>query len=183
MLEIAMRWLLMSRGPYEILQAKPHRIAYMSDRFDALSSTLLDVTDILLILALFELGNGFLECVTGKSSNFPLVVRYTLLLPCAVVLYLTIATHVQSYSIWSKSLSTDEYGEFKLRADLEGSEEWDTPLLTLWWAASFLLFLYACFIWHKAKGNSEVLDVSPTPFLKRLSFSIQSPLCRFGHPF
>lgn len=182
MLEIAMRWLLMPRGPYEIPQAEPHRMAYMSNRLDALSSTLLDVTDIFLILALFELASGFLEDVTGKTSCFPLVVRYTLLLPAAVVLYLAIATHVQSYSIWSKTLSTGEDGEFQLRADIESLEEWDTPLLTLWWAASFLLFLYACFIWHKAKGNSQVLDVSPSPFLKRSLF-MQSPLYCFGPPF
>lgn len=176
MLEIAMRWLLMPRGPYEMPQAEPHRMAYMSNRLDALSSALLDVTDIFLILALFELGSGFLEHVTGKTSSFPLVVRYTLLLPAAIVLYLAIATHVQSYSIWSKSFSTDEDGEFQVRADIESLEKWDTLLLTLWWAASFLLFLYACFIWHRAKGNAQVLYVSSTPFPMTFSFHSNSPL-------
>ncbi|KAM6521824.1 hypothetical protein FALCPG4_011527 [Fusarium falciforme] len=175
MLEIAMRWLLMPRGPYEIPQAEPHRMAYMSNRLDALSSTLLDVTDILLILALFELGGGFLEHVTGKGSGFPLVVRCTLLLPAAIVLYLTIATHVQSYSIWSKSFSTDEDGEVQLQADIESLEEWDTPLLTLWWAASFLLFLYACLIWHKTKGNSQVLDSTVT-FLAATVLNLFNPV-------
>jgi hypothetical protein len=176
MLEIAIRWLLMPRGPYEMPQAEPHRMAYMSNRLDALSSTLLDVTDIFLILALFELGSGFLEHVTGKTSSFPLVVRYTLLLPAAIVLYLAIATHVQSYSIWSKSFSTDEDGEFQVRADIESLEKWETLLLTLWWAASFLLFLYACFIWHRAKGNVQVLYVSSTPFPMTFSFHSNSPL-------
>lgn len=176
MLEIAIRWLLMPRGPYEIPQAEPHRMAYMSNRLDALSSTLLDVTDIFLILVLFELGGGLLEHVTGKGSSFPLVVRCTLLLPAAIVLYFAIATHVQSYSIWSKSFSTDEDGEVQLQADIESLEEWDTPLLALWWAASFLLFLYACFIWHKAKGNARVLDVSLTAFSTGFSCHSMSPL-------
>lgn len=159
-LEIAMRRLLMPRGPYEIPQAEPRHTAYMSNRLDALSSTLLDITDIFLILALFELGSSFLEHVTGKTSSFPLVIRYTLLLPAAIVLYLAIATHVRSYSILSGSFSTDEYGEHQLQADIESLEEWDTPLLTLWWAASFLLFLYPCLIWHKRKGNAQYLYVS-----------------------
>ncbi|KAI8658011.1 hypothetical protein NCS57_01181600 [Fusarium keratoplasticum] len=175
MLEIAMRWLLMPRGPYEIPQAEPHRMAYMSNRLDALSSTLLDVTDIFLILALFELGGGLLEHVTGKGSSLPLVVRCALLLPAAIVLYLAIATHVQSYSIWSKSFSRDEDGEVQLQADIESLEEWDTPLLTLWWAASFLLFLYACFIWHKAKGNARVLDSTVT-FLAATVLNLFNPV-------
>ncbi|KAI8659990.1 hypothetical protein NCS56_01217600 [Fusarium sp. Ph1] len=175
MLEIVMRWLLMPRGPYEMPQAEPHRMAYMSNRLDALSSTLLDVTDIFLILALFELGSGFLERVTGKASSFPLVVRYTLLLPAAIVLYLAIATHVQSYSICSKSFSTDEDGEFQVRADIESLEKWDTLLLTLWWAASFLLFLYACFIWHRAKGNAQVL-YSTVTFLAATVLNLFNPV-------
>ncbi|RSL54917.1 hypothetical protein CEP54_009633 [Fusarium duplospermum] len=175
MLEIAMRWVLMPRDPYAIPLAEPHHMAYMSNRLDALSSTLLDVTDIFLILALFELGNGYLERVTEKASSFPLVVRYTLLLPAAIVLYLAIATHVQSYSIWSKSFSTDEDGERQLQEDIEKLEEWDTPLLTLWWAASFLLFLYACFIWHKAKGNAQVLSSTAT-FLAARVLNLFNPV-------
>lgn len=167
----------MPHGPYEIPQAKPHRMASnMSNHLDALSSTLLDIADIFLILALFELGSGFLEHVTGRGSSFHLVVRHTLLIPAAIILYLTIATHVQSYLIWSKSFSTDEDGEFQLRADIESLEECDTPLLALWWAASFLLFLYACFIWHKAKENSQVLDVSLTPCYSSFSFHLMSPV-------
>ncbi|RSM10376.1 hypothetical protein CDV31_007252 [Fusarium ambrosium] len=175
MLEIAMRWILMPRDPYSIPLAEPHRMAYMSNRLDALSSTLLDVTDIFLILVLFELGNGFLERVTAKTSSFPLVVRYTLLLPAAIVLYFAVATHVQSYSIWSKSFSTDEDGERQLQEDIEKLEEWDTPLLTLWWAASFLLFLYACFIWRQAKGNSQVLNSSVT-FLAATVLNLFNPV-------
>ncbi|KAJ4307660.1 hypothetical protein N0V84_012577 [Fusarium piperis] len=138
MLEIAMRWILVPRGPNEIPLAEPHRMAYMSNRLDALSSTLLDVTDIFLILVLFELGNDLLEHVTGKATSFALVVRYTLLLPAAIVLYLAIATHIQSYSISSTYFSTNEEGESQLQEDGDKLGEWDTPLLTLWWAASWL---------------------------------------------
>ncbi|KAI8714892.1 hypothetical protein NCS52_01210100 [Fusarium sp. LHS14.1] len=175
MLEIAMRWLLMPRGPQEISQSGSHHMAYMSKRLDALSSTLLDVTDIFLILALFEFGNGFLECATEKTCSFPLVVRYTVLLPAAIVLYLAIATHVQSYWIWSKSFSKDEHVGYQLQGDIKNLEKWDIPLLTLWWAASFLLFLHACFIWRKAKGNAQVLDSTVT-FLAATVLNLFNPV-------
>lgn len=38
---------------------------YLSNRLDALSLTLLDISDIFLILALFESSNSLLERLTG----------------------------------------------------------------------------------------------------------------------
>lgn len=164
MLEVAMRWILVPRGPNEIPLAEPHQMAYTSNRLDALSSTLLDIADIFLILALFEIGNDFLEDVTGKAPSFSLVVRYMLLFPAGMVLYLVVATHVQGYSDYSAYFWASEDGESQLQENTNKPEAWDTPLLTLWWAASFLLFSYACFLWHKAKGNPQALDVSWAPF-------------------
>jgi hypothetical protein len=182
-LEIAMRRIPLPPGPNE--EDFSHRMAYMSNVLDALSSTLLDITDIFLILALFELGNGFLERLTGKSPSFPLVVRYTLLLPSALILYLAVATHVRSYYIWSESLLAGEDSEQRLQEDIKELEEWDTPLLALWWAASLLLFAYACFLWNKAKGakgNAQVLDVSFSFRQPRIIF-IQFPLSLCSRTF
>jgi hypothetical protein len=93
--------------PDEFLHCMVHAI----NRLDALSTTLLDVTDVFLIITLFELGNGFLICLTAKRSIFYLVVRYTILVPSAAVLYLGITTFIRGHSIWIKSLSMDEDSE------------------------------------------------------------------------
>uniref|UniRef100_A0A0D2YFF2 Uncharacterized protein n=1 Tax=Fusarium oxysporum (strain Fo5176) TaxID=660025 RepID=A0A0D2YFF2_FUSOF len=52
-----------------------HCMVHVINRLDALSATLLDVTDVFLIITLFELGNGFLIYLTAKRSSFYLVVR------------------------------------------------------------------------------------------------------------
>ncbi|KAM0433854.1 hypothetical protein ACHAPT_003797 [Fusarium lateritium] len=175
-LEIWMRRILLSHNSNEIPPDDvAHRMSYMSYRLDALSSTLLDIADIFLVLALFELGNGLLSRLTGKLSSLFLVLRYTLLLPSAIVLYLAIATHIRGYSTWSRSFSTDEDTEQRLQEAMEELEEWDTPLLALWWAASFLLFAYATFLWSKAKGNAPVVESTVT-FLAATVLNLFNPV-------
>lgn len=132
----------------------------MSNCLNALSSALLDATDVFLILTLFELGNGFLLFLTGKILSFCLVIRYAILVPSAVILYLAIATYIRGYSIWAKSFPMDEDSEQRIQKDIEELEKWDTPLLVLWGVASLLLVTYACFVSNKAKGKPLILDVS-----------------------
>ena len=102
MLNIAMHKIVVSRAWDEIpWEELPHRLDYISTRLNTLSLMLLDITDVFLILTLFELGNGFLLCLTDKRSSVHLVVRYITLVPSGVVLNLTIATYIKSYSIWT----------------------------------------------------------------------------------
>jgi hypothetical protein len=127
---------------------------------DALSTTLLDVTDVFLIITLFELGNGFLMCLTAKRSSFYLVVQYTILVPSAAVLSLIITTFIQGLYMWIKSLSMDEDSEQRILEYLEERDEWDTPLLILWGVASLVLLAYACFVSIKARDKPLILNVS-----------------------
>jgi hypothetical protein len=135
-------------------------MVHTTNRLDALSTTLLDVTDVFLIITLFELGNGFLICLTAKRSSFYLVLRYAILVTSAAVLYLSITTFIRGHSIWIKSLSMDEDSEQRIWKDLEELDEWDTPLLILWGVASFVLLAYACFVCNKARDKPLILDVS-----------------------
>ncbi|KAF4331738.1 hypothetical protein FBEOM_14494 [Fusarium beomiforme] len=144
------------------------------NRLDALSTILLDVTDIFLIITLFELGNGFLICLTAKRSSFYLVVRYTILVPSAAVLYLGITNFIRGNSIWIKSLSMDEDSEQRIWKDLEELDEWDTPLLILWGVASFVLLACACFVWNKARDKPLILD-STVIFLGATVLNLLNP--------
>ncbi|KAL5619835.1 hypothetical protein FOVSG1_002057 [Fusarium oxysporum f. sp. vasinfectum] len=106
---IAMNKILVSSASDETLpDGFLHCMVHITNRLDALSTTLLDVTDVFLIITLFELGNGFLICLTAKRSSFYLVLRYSILVTSAAVLYLSITTFIRSHSIWIKSLSMDE---------------------------------------------------------------------------
>ncbi|CAM1504957.1 Fc.00g105940.m01.CDS01 [Cosmosporella sp. VM-42] len=156
MLNIAMHKILLSHAsdetpPDEFL----HRMNHISNRLDALSSTLLDATDVFLILTLFELGNGFLLCLTA-------------------VLYLATVTYIRGCSFWITSFSMDVDSEQRIRKDIEELEEWDTPLLILWVVASLLLLAYACFVSNKAKGKPLILD-STVIFLGPTALNLINP--------
>ncbi|EXK25869.1 hypothetical protein FOMG_17521 [Fusarium oxysporum f. sp. melonis 26406] len=99
-----------------------HCMVHVINRLDALSATLLDVTDVFLIITLFELGNGFLIYLTAKRSSFYLVVRYAILVPSTAVLYHDITTFIRGHSIWIKSLLMDEDSEQRILKDLEEGE-------------------------------------------------------------
>lgn len=137
----------------------PDHLNDLSTRLETLSTALLDVTDVFLILTLFELGNGFLVCFIGKRSSAHLVVRYTTLVPSAVVLYLTIAAYLKGSSAWSKILCLNEDNEQRVLNDFEELEAWDMPLLVVWSIASVFLFAYASVV-RKARDKPLLLSVS-----------------------
>ncbi|KAL5610898.1 hypothetical protein FOBRF1_007015 [Fusarium oxysporum] len=157
----------------------PGHLKNLSTRLDTVSTALLDVTDIFLTLTLFELGNGFLICFMGKRSNAHLVVRYTTIVPSAVVLYLTIATYLKGYSAWSKILYLNEDSEPRVLSDFEELEAWDTPLLVVWSIASVLLFAYASFVVRKA-GDKPLLLSSAMLFLVATILNLTNPAQRLA---
>ncbi|KAM5355007.1 hypothetical protein ACJ41O_001653 [Fusarium nematophilum] len=114
------------------------RLIYISMHLSTLSTALLDTTDVFLILTLFELGNGFMLCITGTRSTLSLVVRYAVLVPSALVLSLAVTTYIKGCSIWARSLSADEDNEQRIQQDIEALDRWDTPLLMVWSAVTFL---------------------------------------------
>lgn len=109
---IAMNKILVSSASDETLpDGFLHYMVHITNRLDALSTTLLDVTDVFLIITLFELGNGFLICLTAKRLSFYLVLRYSIIVTSAAVLYLSITTFIRGHSICIKSLLMDEDSE------------------------------------------------------------------------
>ncbi|KAF4435990.1 hypothetical protein F53441_13354 [Fusarium austroafricanum] len=149
-------------------------MTFIIDHSDALSVTLLDVTDVFLIITLFELGNGFLICLTAKRSSFYLVVQYIILVPSAAVLSLIITTFIQDLSIWKKPLSMDEDSEQRILEYLEERDGWDTALLILWGVASLVLVAYACFVSNKARDKPLILD-STVIFLGTTVLNLLNP--------
>ncbi|KAH7111919.1 hypothetical protein B0J13DRAFT_576222 [Dactylonectria estremocensis] len=153
----------------------PDHLNDLSTRLEILSTALLDVTDIFLILTLFELGNGFLICFMGKRSSAHLVIRYITLVPSAVILYLTIATYLKGFSTWSKILCLNEDNEQRVLNDFEELEAWDTPLLVVWSIASVLLFAYASFVVRKARDKPLLLS-SAMIFLVATILNLTNPV-------
>ncbi|KAM5380844.1 hypothetical protein ACJZ2D_003368 [Fusarium nematophilum] len=150
------------------------RLIYISMHLSTLSTALLDTTDVFLILTLFELGNGFMLCITGTRSTLSLVVRYAVLVPSALVLSLAVTTYIKGCSIWARSLSADEDNEQRIQQDIEALDRWDTPLLMVWVTASLALLAYATWILNRARGKPLIL-ASAVTFLQATILNLINP--------
>lgn len=132
-------------------------------RMSVLGSLFSYMTDLLLIMTLAELGNGFLFCLTQTRTALQKVVRYTAIASCTILSMFAIAIFGIYNADYSHYLSDRWY-----RYDdslYEASRKMNVAfhILTFVWA--LLLLAFAAVVFHKTKYNYILKNVSYTPCL------------------
>lgn len=131
-------------------------------RISALSTLFSYFTDILLIMTLVEMGNGFLFCLAQTRTGLQKAMRYTAITTCAILAILAIAQFGVYNAEYSQYLSGMWYGIDD--ALYEASRKLGIALnfLTFFWALALLVF--AVIVFQKSKRN-YVLKNSAMLFL------------------
>lgn len=128
-------------------------------RLSVLGSLFSNMTDLLLIITLAELGNGFLFCLTQTRTALQKAVRYAAIASCTILSMFAIALFGVYNAVYSHYLSDRwyRYLDSSLRkASRNMSIAFD--ILTFVWA--LLLLVFAAVVFHKTKRNYILKNVS-----------------------
>jgi hypothetical protein len=127
-------------------------------RISALSTLFSYFTDILLIMTLVEMGNGFLFCLAQTRTGLQKAMRLTAITTCAILAILAIAQFGVYNAEYSQYLSGMWYGIDD--ALYEASRKLGIALnfLTFFWALALLVF--AVIVFQKSKRNYVLKNVS-----------------------
>lgn len=127
-------------------------------RMGALSTLFSYLMDLLLIMTLVEMGNGFLFCLTQTRTGLQKAMRYGAITTCVILAMLTIALFGVYNAEYSQYLSDWWYGYDD--ALYEASRRMSSALnfLTFFWALALLIF--AAVVFHKTKRNYVLKNVS-----------------------
>lgn len=132
-------------------------------RMSALGSLFSYIKDLLLIMTLAEVGNGFLFCLTQTRTALQKGVRYTAGTSCLILSVFAIAIFGVYNADYSHYLSG---GGYRYDDSLyEASRKMNVAfhILTFVWA--LLLLVFAAVVFHKTKQNYILKNASYTPYL------------------
>lgn len=157
------RWLLMYTisGILSIVDMNSYDssgyIYEASTRTSLLGTLFSYMADLLQIMTLAELGNGFLFCLTQARTGLQKAVRYAAIVSCVILSILAIAIFGVYNTIYSHSyvfFNEDLY--YAIRKMVAAFN-----ILTLVWA--LLLLAFAATVFHKMKHNYVLKNVSCAP--------------------
>lgn len=130
-------------------------------RMSVLGSLFSNITDLLLIMTLAELGNGFLFCLTQARTGLQKAVRYTAIVSCVILSMLAIALFGVYNAQYSQYLSSRWY--LTLEETLyEASRRMSSAFGIITFVLSLLLLVFAAVVFNKTKRNYVLRNVSPT---------------------
>lgn len=138
-------------------------------RTSVLGTLFSNMTDLLLIMTLAELGNGFLFCLTQTRTGLQKVVRYAAIASCTILSVLAIAMFSVYNAVYSRYLTDMWYGYFddSLQAASRNMNVAFHILILVW---ALLLLVFAAVVFHKTKHNYILKNVSCALFmLKQVS--------------
>lgn len=141
-------------------------IYHASLRMSALGTLFSNMTDLLLIMTLAELGNGFLFCLTQTRTALQKVIRYAAVASCTILSMFAIAIFGVYNAVYSRYLS-DRWFRY-----LDSSLRWASRnmnaafnILTFVWA--LLLLVFAVVVFRKTKHNYIMKSVSRALFVRK----------------
>lgn len=134
-------------------------VYHASLRTSALGLLFSNTTDLLLIMTLAELGNGFLFCLTQTRTTLQKAVRYAAIASCTILAVFVIAMFGVYNAVYSHYMSDRWYSylDSSLR-QASRNMSFAFPVLTLVWA--LLLLVFAAVVFHKTKRNYILKNVS-----------------------
>lgn len=166
------RWLLMYmiQGILSIVYEQGYAYYYSGSIYEAslrmsLLGTLFSyITNVLLIVTLAEVGNGFLFCLAQTRTGLQKAVRYAALASCIILSVLAIAIFGVYNAVYSSFLSDRWSGYFDDSLQ-EASKRMNAAfnILTFVWA--FLLLVFGVVVFNKTKRNYILKNVSCVLFL------------------
>lgn len=143
---------------YQDLQEAQLRISAIG----ALGSRL---TDILLIMTLVEMGNGFLFCLTEMRTGLQKAMRTVAIGTCVILAILAIALFGVTNAEYSSYFSSEwySYDDDSLYESWRKLSSALTILIFIW---SLVLLVFGAIVFNKAKHNYVLKNVSwTTPLL------------------
>lgn len=163
------RWLLMYtiQGILSIVWNRSNldamTIYHAAIRMSTLGSLFSYITDLLLIMTLAELGNGFLFCLTQTRTALQKAVRYTAVTSCIILSVFAIAIFGVYNADYSHYLSDGWYRYDESLYEASRRMYCVFHILIFVWA--LLLLAFAAVVFHKTKHNYILKNVSYTPCL------------------
>lgn len=159
------RWLLMYtiQGILSIIYEQSYSdtggIYHASLRTSLLGTLFSYITNLLLIMTLAELGNGFLFCLTQTRTALQKAVRYAAIASCIILSMLAIAIFGVYNAEYSRYLS-DWWYRYDEDSLYEASRKMNVAfnILTFVWA--LLLVAFAAVVFNKTKHNYILKNVS-----------------------
>ncbi|KAI7786146.1 hypothetical protein LA080_004530 [Diaporthe eres] len=132
-------------------------------RTSALGLLFSNTTDLLLIMTLAELGNGFLFCLTQTRTALQKAVRYAAIASCTILTMLAIAMFGVYNAVYSHYMSDRWYSylDSSLRQASRNTSIAFSILILVW---TLLLLFLAAVVFHKTKRN-YILKNSTALFL------------------
>ncbi|KAK2604035.1 hypothetical protein N8I77_006995 [Diaporthe amygdali] len=163
MLPVAILWLLMYtiQGILSIIYERSYSdtggIYHASLRTSLLGTLFSYITNLLLIMTLAELGNGFLFCLTQTRTALQKAVRYAAIASCIILSMLAIAIFGVYNAEYSRYLS-DWWYRYDEDSLYEASRKMNVAfnILTFVWA--LLLVAFAAVVFNKTKHNYILKD-------------------------
>lgn len=117
------------------------------------------ITNLLLIMALAELGNGFLFCLTQSRTGLQKAVRSAALVSCVILSILAIAIFGVYNAVYTSFLSDRWYGYFDDSLQ-EHAKRMNAAFTILTFVWALLLLVFGAVVFHKTKRNYILKNVS-----------------------
>lgn len=130
------------------------------------------VVDLLLVMALMEMGNGFLFCHTESSTVFQRVVRYAAIISCAI---LAVVAFV-SFGIMNALVASFSSPEDKLWSACEKLYASSSILLFIW---AGTLVGFSTHVYNEVKRNRVLRNVSCPWLLQHRQKPVQDIPCTY----
>lgn len=132
-------------------------------RMSVLGSLFSSSADLLMIMTLAELGNGFLFCLTQTRTALQKAVRYIAVVSCAILFMLVIALFGVYNAEYSQHLSSRWYSGFEENL-YEASRRMSSAFSIITFVLASLLVAFAAVVLNKTKRNYVLRNVSRTLF-------------------
>lgn len=126
--------------------------------------------DLLLVMTLVEMGNGFLFCHTESRTTLQRVVRYAAIVSCAI---LAVVAFV-AFGIINAVVALSSSPEGKLWKAYEKLYSSSSILLFIW---AGILVGFSAHVYNQVKGNSVLRNVSRPWLLQHRLKSVQDVPC------
>lgn len=139
------------------------RLYHAQLRTSALGALFSDITDLLMIMTLAEMGNGFLFCLTQTRTGLQRAVRIASIASCVILSLLAIARFGVSNAVYSQYISDSWYSYTNDTLDeSRGKMAGAFSILTFVWA--LILLVFAAVVFNKTKRNYILKNVSCAPY-------------------
>lgn len=145
-------------------------------RLSAISSLGSRLTDILFIMTLVEMGNGFLFCLAEMRTGLQKAMKYVAIGSCAILAILALASFGVMNAEYSSYLGYHGYNYELSESLYESRRKLSSAITILIFVWSLVLVVFAAVVFTKAKRNYVLKNVSVTTSLLQY-FQISPTSC------